>query len=116
MTRHVRSVVEGDGSILYFVLDPQVHVHYVTTDAEADAIGASVIVVGCHGCGQSMRILFKLPEDPQPGGLPTLTRVRNDFRFKHRGCPNFDYHRRCRSFDKRDQTVVDLRGHNLNQG
>lgn len=113
----VRSLGDVAGSaVVYFVRTPQVHVHYLTTDAEADALGASHLVVVCHGCGQSIRVLFKLPADPQEGGLPTLTRVRDEFAIKHRGCPNRGFDRLCPPLDKGKQTLVDLRGQNLFQG
>jgi hypothetical protein len=102
MERWVRSDL-ASGSVYYLTETPQVHLHYLMTDAEADAAGWSRVEMCCHGCGAAVVLTFAWPQRKD-----ALRPERDRFQDAHRACPDLSGGVLC-PLDRTSMVHVDLR-------
>lgn len=84
----------------YFTASPQVHLHFLTDDAEFEANGFGRLEVVCHGCGASLLLFYD-----EQGSKRQHLGIRNKFHDKHRTCPNRGYESKCPDYRSSYETV-----------
>lgn len=76
---------------------PQVHIHFLTPDEEADAQGHGLVELCCHGCGASLTLRLAARLDRSEVYLA----VRDRFEAEHVDCPDHGYASACPGFRTR---------------
>lgn len=84
---------------------PQVHLHFMTDDAEYAKLGYGRLELVCHGCGASRLVLY----DEGTGSRKRHVAVRNQFRDEHLKCPNKKFETTCPNY-RRTFEKMDIRG------
>jgi hypothetical protein len=82
---------------------PQVHIHFLTSEAEFRELGYGRLEFVCHSCGDAQLITYGLDHTQQDHVL-----LRDRFRDKHLKCENRDFEGNCPDYRRRIETV-DLR-------
>lgn len=93
---HLMEVDYMDGS-------PQVHLHFLTEEAEFSENGYGRLELCCHGCGEAILVLYR-----DEGFRSAHLKVRNEFHQKHKACPDRNYAESCPDY-RRSFKTVDLR-------
>lgn len=88
---------------------PQVHIHFLTGSEEMMELGYGKIELCCHGCGNSLLVLYVEPEaDDEVNPDTRHLKFRDEFHQKHKLCPDRGYDRMCPN-QRSKFDVVDLR-------
>ena len=68
--------------INFIEASPQIHLHFLTGEDEHKALGFGRVELCCHGCGESLLVLY------DDSGKKGHLKLKRDFRKKHEHCPN----------------------------
>lgn len=74
------------GNVNFLEKTPNVHLHYILSDAEMDRVGHGIIEIVCHHCQTGTKVIYDVvaeDEEIPSGGKPEARAVRDDFEAAH---------------------------------
>jgi hypothetical protein len=81
---------------------PQIHLHFLTGEAEHKDFGFGRVELCCHGCGESLLVFY------DGSGKRGHMKLKKEFEAKHLKCPNHGYSNWCPNY-RSEFLTADLR-------